>query len=149
MRSVDTKVHSAYLEPQNGFFGPVVQIPRPGNRAGNGWVVLVNGWGSFVSMEDCSGVVQLFRILRQNVLISLVDRLVDAFSTLDILEVLHKLEGTLRRAQLLKRLFNEGLGHIFNFLDLLSKALHDCVPAVFVFPVENIERDLYTITQEK
>lgn len=141
-RSVVTRDHSAHLEPQDGFFGPVVEIPRPGNRAGNGRVVLVNGGGSFVSMEDCAGVIQLFRVLRQYVLISLVDGLVDALSALDILEVLHELEGTLSRAQFLKRLFNEGLGHIFNFLDLLPKALHDCVPAVFVLPVENIERDL-------
>lgn len=60
-----------------------------------------------MSVKNRTDVVQLFRVLRQDVLISLVDRLVDAFSALNILEVLHELEGTLRRAQLLEGLLDE------------------------------------------
>ena len=95
-----------------------------------------------MSVKDGADVVQFFRVLRQYVLVSLVDRLVDTFSALNVLEVLDELEGALRGAKLLERLFDERLGHVFDLFNLLPKALHDCVPAVFVLAVENVEGDL-------
>lgn len=100
-----------------------------------------------MSVEDRADVVQLFCVLRQYVFVSLIDRLVNALSALDVLEVLHQFESALRGSQFLERVLNERLGHVFNFLNLLPESLHHGVPAVLVLTVEYVERYLRPATQ--
>lgn len=99
-----------------------------------------------MSVKNRADVIQLFRVLRQYVFVPFIDGLVNTLSALDVLEVLHEFKSTLSGSQFLERVLYEGLGHVFNFLNLLPESLHDSVPAVLVLPVEYIKGHLRSAT---